>query len=395
MQRILIAVCGGIAAYKSAELVRVFKKNHFDVRVVMTHEATKFINPLTFQALTGNVVYSDLWMSEENNGMGHIELARWADCLIVAPATANCLAKLAYGLADDLVSTIYLATNCSVFIAPAMNQGMWHKPATQRNIEILKRDGTILIEPQSGEQACGDIGIGRLAEPLAIFDAVIKTQHLFLKNIKILITAGATLEPLDPVRYLTNRSSGKMGYAIAQRAIKAGANVTLISGKTQLKIPEFCQFIQIETAQQMYEVVLEHVEKNDIYIGSAAVADYKPVTIAENKIKKNSEQLTIVLEKNPDILTNVARLKSKPFTVGFAAETCDLEKNALDKLNRKNVDMIAANWVGQGDRGFDNENNALEVFWRNGRKSLPLMTKTQLAEKLLMLISEKFHEKNA
>lgn len=395
MQRILIAVCGGIAAYKSAELVRVFKKNHFDVRVVMTHEATKFINPLTFQALTGNVVYSDLWMSEENNGMGHIELARWADCLIVAPATANCLAKLAYGLADDLVSTIYLATNCSVFIAPAMNQGMWHKPATQRNIEILKRDGTILIEPQSGEQACGDIGIGRLAEPLAIFDAVIKTQHLFLKNIKILITAGATLEPLDPVRYLTNRSSGKMGYAIAQRAIKAGANVTLISGKTQLKIPEFCQFIQIETAQQMYEVVLEHVEKNDIYIGSAAVADYKPVTIAEHKIKKNSEQLTIVLEKNPDILTNVARLKSKPFTVGFAAETCDLEKNALDKLNRKNVDMIAANWVGQGDRGFDNENNALEVFWRNGRKSLPLMTKTQLAEKLLMLISEKFHEKNA
>jgi phosphopantothenoylcysteine decarboxylase/phosphopantothenate--cysteine ligase len=394
--RILLAVTGGIAAYKSLELTRLLKKHGADVRVVMTKSAMEFVQPLSFQALSGHVVHCELLNSEAENAMGHIELARWADVFVIAPATANTLAKCAHGLADDLLSTLYLTVQCPVYIAPAMNHAMWNHAATQTNLKILQTHGVNLIAPESGEQACGEVGVGRMAEPETICQRLIAdlTMLPVLANLNIIITAGATREPLDPVRYLTNRSSGKMGYSLAVAAQQAGANVTLISGAAHIQPPKKCHFVQIETAEQMHAAVFEHLENCDIFIGAAAVADYRPVACGNKKIKKNADKITLILEKNADILANVAVSKNPPFTVGFAAETHELERYALDKLARKKLNMIAANWVGREKGGFERDENALEVFWRDGHKALEMTVKTELARQLVKLIAERFHASN-
>ncbi|MGJ0430999.1 bifunctional phosphopantothenoylcysteine decarboxylase/phosphopantothenate--cysteine ligase CoaBC [Methylobacter sp.] len=392
---ILLAVCGGIAAYKSAELVRLLRKKGADVRVVMTRSAMQFISPLTFQALSGNPVHTELLDAEAENAMGHINLARWADKIIIAPATADTIAKLSHGLADDLLSTLCLAAICPIYIAPAMNQAMWHKPVTQENIQRLIAYGATIIGPGQGEQACGETGFGRLSEPTEICErlwAEPTNQHLHGK--KILISAGPTREPLDPVRYITNRSSGKMGYALARAALKAGARVTLVSGPVALTPPADADVVKVETAAQMYEAVISRAETHDIYIGAAAVADYTPATVQPEKIKKQDEQTTITLQKTRDILAEVAQLPGRPFTVGFAAETHDLEAYALGKLTAKNLDMIAANWVGRDQGGFDSEQNALQVFWATGRQTLAMTDKARLAEQLISLIAKRCDEKN-
>ena len=397
-KHILLGVSGGIAAYKAAELVRLFKKQGADVKVVMTKSALQFISPLTFQALSGNSVHSELLDTDAENAMGHINLARWADAFIIAPATANIIAKLSYGLADDLLSTLYLAATCPVYVAPAMNQAMWNNAVTQENVEKLKRHGIGIIGPEQGDQACGEIGFGRLSEPVDIckhlmvaLDKQALSPSQCLQGLNVLISAGPTREPLDPVRYLTNRSSGKMGYALAQAALNAGANVTLVSGPVSLVAPKNVHLIKVETAEQMHEAVISKALENAVYIGAAAVADYSPVIIQAEKIKKQDDQSSLLLRKNKDILADVAKLNKRPFTVGFAAETDHLEVYAQDKLVRKNIDMIAANWVGREQGGFDSEQNALHVFWKTGDKKLVMTTKSQLAEQLINLIAERLH----
>lgn len=389
-KRILLGVSGGIAAYKAAELVRLFRKQGAEVRVVMTQAATRFVAPLTFQALSGQAVRGDLFDAESEHAMDHISLARWADVMVIAPATANLIAKLSHGLADDLLTTLYLAATCPVYIAPAMNQAMWRKPVTQENIAALRRHGVQVIGPAQGEQACGENGFGRMAEPSDIYAALFaKPAAHSLQGLKILISAGPTREPLDPVRYLTNRSSGKMGYALAEAAARAGAEVTLVSGPTQLPPPAQADYVGVETAAEMHAAVLGRAETHDVYIGAAAVADYTPAEIQPEKIKKQGDRSTLVLRKTSDILAEVAALPGRPFTVGFAAETTDLEAYALDKLTRKNLDMIAANWVGRTQGGFDSEQNALEVFWHGGKYTFAMTGKRQLAEQLLALIAER------
>ena len=407
-KRVLVAVCGGIAAYKSAELVRLLIKASCEVRVVMTVSATKFITPLTFQALSGFPVQTQILDIDEENAMGHISLARWADLVIVAPATANMCAKLAQGLADDLVSTLCLASASPIYIAPAMNHVMWHKIVTQDNIKRLQDYGFSIIQPEQGEQACGETGFGRMAEPETICQYLLKNKpselektypHLPVKEqplqgMKILISAGATREPLDPVRYITNRSSGKMGYALAQAAINLGATVNLISGIVNLTAPPKANVIYTETAAQMYTAIIDIAETQDIYIGAAAVADYAPVDVKNHKIKKQAQENILILGKTKDILAAVASLNKRPFVVGFAAETDDLEVYARGKLVRKKLDMIAANWVGKTQGGFESDENALEVFWHNGQQSLPMQDKQHLANQLLDLIIERWNEKN-
>ena len=395
-RHILLGVTGGIAAYKALELVRLLKKEGAQVRVVMTKAACEFIAPLSFQALSGHSVHIELLDVDAENAMGHIELARWADIFIIAPASANTLSKFAHGNADNLLSTLYLAANCPVYIAPAMNHVMWNHVATQTNIQLLQTHGIRLISPEAGEQACGEIGVGRMAEPQTICArllADITAPSQILAGIHIMITAGATREPLDAVRYITNRSSGKMGYAIACAAQLAGANVTLISGITALSPPENCHFIQTETAQAMHSAVFENINPCDIFIGAAAVADYRPIDVAQKKIKKKDDTLTFTLQKNADILADVAATKNPPFTVGFAAETHDLEHYARDKLIRKKLDMIAANWVGGERGGFESNDNALDIFWQDGQKSLPMTSKEILATQLISLIAKRFHLK--
>jgi phosphopantothenoylcysteine decarboxylase/phosphopantothenate--cysteine ligase len=395
-RHILLGVTGGIAAYKALELVRLLKKEGAQVRVVMTKAACEFIAPLSFQALSGHSVHIELLDVDAENAMGHIELARWADIFIIAPASANTLSKFAHGSADNLLSTLYLAANCPVYIAPAMNHVMWHHVATQTNIQIVQSHGIRLISPEAGEQACGEMGVGRMAEPHTICArllADIATPLQILAGIHIMITAGATREPLDAVRYITNRSSGKMGYAIACAAQLAGANVTLISGITALSPPENCHFIQTETAQAMHNAVFENINPCDIFIGAAAVADYRPIEVAQKKIKKKDDTLTLTFQKNADILADVAALKNSPFTVGFAAETNDLEHYARDKLVRKKLDMIAANWVGGERGGFESNDNALDIFWHDGQQSLPMTCKETLAMQLISLIATRFHLK--
>jgi phosphopantothenoylcysteine decarboxylase/phosphopantothenate--cysteine ligase len=399
-KHILLGVSGGIAAYKSAELVRLLRKQGAEVRVVMTQSAMQFISPLTFQALSGNPVHSELLDTDAENAMGHISLARWAHLLIIAPATANLIAKLSHGLADDLLSTLYLAATCPVYVAPAMNQAMWHKTVTQENIEKLRRHDVTVIGPELGDQACGETGFGRMSEPVdinrhlahALEHQTLSTAQC-LRGLKVLISAGPTREPLDPVRYLTNRSSGKMGYALANAALKAGAEVTLVSGPVTLAAPANIELVKVETAAQMYAAVMSRASDQAIYIGAAAVADYSPAIMQPEKIKKQEEQATIILQKTKDILAEVAKLDKRPFTVGFAAETHDLETYARDKLARKKLDMIAANWVGRELGGFDSEQNALQVFWENGEKTLAMTDKKQLAEQLIGLIAERLHKK--
>jgi phosphopantothenoylcysteine decarboxylase/phosphopantothenate--cysteine ligase len=394
-RHILVGVSGGIAAYKAAELVRLLGKQGADVRVVMTESATQFISPLTFQALSGHSVHTDLFDADAENAMGHINLARWADVFVIAPATANTIAKCSCGLADNLLTTLYLAVQCPVYIAPAMNQAMWHKAVTQENIAKLKSHGVSIIAPEQGEQACGDTGFGRMSEPATICERLLaKPVEQCLQGLRVLISAGATREPLDPVRYITNRSSGKMGYALANAAVQAGAKVTLVSGAVSLAIPKSITFYQVETAAQMFDAVLANAPDCDIYIGAAAVADYTPLTVQPQKIKKQDQQSTIILQKTQDILATVAKLDKRPFTIGFAAETDNLESYALGKLHEKNLDMIAANWVGREQGGFDSEQNALQVFWHTGQKNLSMMDKTQLAEQFILLCAERFNEKN-
>jgi len=400
-KHILLGVSGGIAAYKSAELVRLLRKQGAEVRVVMTESAMSFISPLTFQALSGNPVPGELLDADAENAMGHISLARWADLLIIAPATANLIAKLSHGLAEDLLSTLYLAATCPVYVAPAMNQAMWNKAVTQENMAKLRRHGVKVIGPEQGDQACGETGFGRMSEPVDICKQLVSALEFqapstpqCLQGLKVLISAGPTREPLDPVRYITNRSSGKMGYALANAALKAGAEVTLISGPVTLAAPANSDLVKVETAAQMHAAVMSRASDHAIYIGAAAVADYSPAIMQPEKIKKQDEQTTIILQKTKDILADVANLDMRPFTVGFAAETHDLEAYARDKLTRKKLDMIAANWVGRELGGFDSEQNALHVFWENGEKTMAMMNKTDLAEQLISLIAERFNEIN-
>ncbi len=366
----------------------------------MTQSALQFVAPLTFQALSGNPVHSDLLDTDQENAMGHINLARWADVLLVAPATANSIAKFSQGLADDLLSTLYLAATCPVVIAPAMNQAMWHKAVTQENIAKLISHGVNVVGPEKGDQACGENGFGRMAEPLEICDylsGLLQAQlsepvDCCLSGFKVLISAGPTREPLDPVRYITNRSSGKMGYALAHAALRAGAEVTLVSGPVSLTAPINAKVITVETAAQMHVAVMENVANHDIYIGAAAVADYSPVVMQQEKIKKTADLTTITLSKTKDILADVALLDNPPYTVGFAAETHDLENYAKNKLTQKKLNMIAANWVGRHEGGFDSDQNALEVFWKNGRQSLKMTDKNRIAEQLIDLIAARLSE---
>ena len=396
--QILLGVCGGIAAYKSAELVRLLCKQGCDVRVVMTQSAMHFVSPLTFQALSGNPVSSQLLNEDEENAMGHINLARWADIMIVAPASANTIAKLSLGLADDLLSTLYLASNCPVYVVPAMNQVMWNKTVTQENIQRLKNHDVQFIGPEAGEQACGDIGLGRMTEPSDICMAILHEQekHQLLSDLSILISAGPTREPLDPVRYITNHSSGKMGYALAKAAVNMGAKVTLVSGPVQLSVSKGVDLIHVETAEQMYQVVVAEAIKHTIYIGAAAVADYSPVYVHTEKIKKQSSEFnTINLKKTKDIVAKVASLQNlRPFVVGFSAETHNLEHYAKNKLKQKKLDLIAANWVGKGQGGFNKNENELQVYWHSGHKTLKMTHKDHLAKQLIALIVERMNEKN-
>jgi len=396
-KRILLGVCGGIAAYKSAELVRLLRKQDCEVRVVMTTSAMQFVTPLTFQALSGNSVATQLLNPEEENAMGHINLARWADMIIIAPATANTIAKLSYGLADDLLSTLCLAATCPIYIAPAMNQAMWNKPVTQENIQRIAAQNITVIGPEPGSQACGETGYGRMTEAKDICQALLQTNTHSgpLQSINILISAGPTREPLDPVRYITNRSSGKMGYALAEAAKNAGANTTLVSGPVILPTPNDIHCIKVETAEEMHHAVISRVSDYDIYIGAAAVADYSPTNKSASKIKKQQNDSVINLTKTKDILADVAALQNKPaFVVGFAAETDNLEHYAKDKLKRKGLDMIAANLVGQKQGGFDSDDNALHVYWPSGSKALAMTNKKLLAEQLMTLIVEKMNEKD-
>ncbi len=393
-QKILLGICGGIAAYKACELVRLLRKQGAEVRVVMTESATHFVQPLTFQALSGQPVHTQILDTDEENAMGHIQLARWADHFIIAPATANMIAKMAHGLADDLLSTLYLANKSPVSIAPAMNQAMWNKAVTQDNIQRLKQQGVNIIGPESGDQACGDTGFGRMSEAETICSQILQKTDLFLQGKKILISAGPTREALDPVRYLTNRSSGKMGYALAQAAQKAGAEVTLVTGPVNIEKPGQINLIAVESAQEMYDAIVPIASHFDIFIGAAAVADYRPAQLENNKIKKQGEESVIHLQRNPDIIAAVAALKNKPFVVGFAAETQDLDNYAQNKRITKKMDMIAANWVGRETGGFDSDQNALKVFWENGHQNLSMTDKKQLAEQLLKLIAKNLNEKS-
>lgn len=392
-RHILLGISGGIAAYKSAELVRRLKDHGADVRVVMTAAAMEFITPLTLQALSGNPVHTTLLDPEAEAGMGHIELARWADLILVAPASADLMARLASGRGDDLLTTLCLATPAPVALAPAMNQGMWRDPATQANVEILRERGIALFGPAAGEQACGDVGPGRMleAEQLAELAAGL-FQSRALDGVKLCITAGPTREAIDPVRYISNHSSGKMGYALAEAAADAGAQVTLISGPTQLPCPERVTRIDVISAQQMYDASLEKMGNCDIFIACAAVADYRPANVEEQKIKKHNDAMRIELVRNADIVSAVASHPKRPFTVGFAAETQDVVSYARDKLQRKKLDLIVANDVSDSRIGFNTDDNRVTVIGADAEQHIEQMSKRQLARQLIALIAQQHRE---
>lgn len=388
-KRILLGVTGGIAAYKSADLVRRLQDAGAEVRVVMTPGACEFITPLTMQALSGNPVHTDLLDPRAEAGMGHIELARWADLVLIAPASADFLARMTYGHGNDLLSTLCLATGAPVAVAPAMNQQMWADPATQKNQLILQEKGVHIFGPGSGNQACGDVGPGRMLEPA---DLIAMAADVFdydqLTGQHVVITAGPTREAIDPVRYLTNKSSGKMGFALAVAAVEAGARVTLIAGPVALPTPERVQRLDVVRAEEMYQASMEVVEQGcDIFISTAAVADYRPTVTADHKIKKSTEEIHLTLVKNPDIIAAVASHEKRPFTVGFAAETQDVIEYAQGKLKNKKLDMIATNDVSGSNVGFNSDNNALTVIWPGGHKVLPLASKAQIAKQLIELIA--------
>ena len=394
-KRIVLGVTGGISAYKAAFLVRLLRKNGANVRVVMTQSATKFVTPLTFQALSAKPVHTELLDLNTETAMGHIELAKWADLILIAPASANFIARYANGFAEDLLSTLCLATDSPVIIAPAMNQQMWRNQATQENLERINARGITVVGPTTGVQACGDDGPGRMLEPEEI---VVHTANIFQTNIltgsRLLVTAGPTREAIDPVRFLSNRSSGRMGYAVATAAAEAGADVTLISGPVDLAAIGIEKVIHVTSAEEMQESVMQRINNIDIFISAAAVADYRVQKISEQKIKKSDDTYELIMQKNPDILAEVSALYDAPFTVGFAAETENLELNAQTKLHLKNLDMIAANQVDK-KLGIDCDENSLTIFWKTGREKLPLAPKNKLARSLIKLIALQYNEKNS
>lgn len=396
-KHILLGVTGGIAAYKSADLVRRLRERGAEVQVVMTDGAREFVTPMTFQALSGRPVRTDLWDPAAEASMGHIELARWADLVLIAPASADFLARLAGGRADDLLATTCLATAAPIALAPAMNHQMWTNAATQANVTLLKERGVYVFGPGTGDQACGEVGAGRMLEPLelaALADATLVPAGV-LSGRRVLLTAGPTREPIDPVRFISNRSSGKMGFAVAQAARDAGAQVLMICGPVSLATPPGIQRIDVESAADMLAAVQSQVRPDDIFISTAAVADYRPAQAAEHKIKKTEENLALQMARTTDIIGTLAAGALRPaFVVGFAAETDAVEQNARSKMLRKNLDMIAANEVGHA-KAFDCSDNELIVLWRNGRRLLPRNAKTQLARELIELIAKVFAERNA
>jgi len=408
-RRVLLCVGGGIAAYKALELVRRLREAGAEVQVAMTAGAQQFVTPLSFQALSAHPTRTSLWDSAAEQAMGHLELARWADRVVVAPATADLLARLAHGLADDLVTTLCLATNAPLTVCPAMNHRMWLHPATQANVATLHQRGASVVGPNDGPLAEGESGPGRLAEPEEIVAALAAGRAAAavplaaptpvaasagggaLHGLRLLISAGPTYEDLDPVRYLGNRSSGKMGYALAAAAARQGASVVLVSGPVHLPTPDGVQRIDVRSAAQMRAAVLGALPA-DIYIGTAAVADYTPRQVAAQKIKKSGEMLTLELVRTPDILAEVAaQTQALKLVVGFAAETHDIERYARGKLNDKHLDLIIANQVGVAGNGFESDQNAATAYWQQGARSFPAVSKAQLAEQLLALIAERLH----
>jgi phosphopantothenoylcysteine decarboxylase / phosphopantothenate---cysteine ligase len=393
-RKILLGITGGIAAYKTPDLVRRLIERGAEVQVVMTPGAEHFITPLTLQAVSGRSVRTALWDSAAEAAMGHIELARWADEVVIAPASANFLASLAHGHADDLLTTLCLATTAPITVAPAMNQVMWANAATQSNVRIIEERGIRILGPASGEQACGEVGVGRMLEAIEIAESVaanVAVRNL-LNGLKVVVTAGPTRERIDPVRYISNRSSGKMGYAVAQAARDAGAKVVLVTGPVGIAAPTGMQVVHVETAEQMLDAVRTHIVGSNIFVSTAAVSDYKCAQAAREKIKKTQDALTLELARTPDVLATIARANNHPFLVGFAAETENVEQNALEKLNTKNLDMIAANKVGDG-LAFDKDDNALTVYCAGGGKhELPLSSKTILARQLITLIADRYKQ---
>ncbi len=393
-KRILLGITGGIAAYKAAELVRELRKAKAEVRVVMTTAAQEFITPLTLQALSGNPVHYSMLDPEAEAGMGHIELARWADVILVAPASADFIARLTQGMGNDLLTTLCLASDAPLAICPAMNQAMWRDEMTQANIQRLidlKGKKFHHFGPADGEQACGDIGPGRMLEPTIIAEQCAKlfTSKL-LSGLDVVITAGPTREAIDPVRFISNHSSGKMGYALADAARDAGARVTIISGPVRLDQPEKVQVVQVESASEMLAASLEQQHNCDIFIAAAAVADYRPLQVAQQKIKKSGEQMQMSLVKNPDIVATIAQLDDSPFVVGFAAETQDVATYARGKLTKKNLNMIIANDVSNSDIGFNSDSNSVTVFWGENQQDFPPMAKSTLANELIELIAHQY-----
>ena len=393
-RNVLVGVSGGIAAYKSAELVRQLQELGASVRVIMTRGAREFITPLTLQALSGNRVHTELLDAEAELGMGHIELARWADVLLIAPATADLIARLAAGRADDLLTTVALATAAPIVLAPAMNQQMWRDKAAAANVSMLATRGCTLVGPASGAQACGDVGLGRMEEPAVIAAA---TAELFdnglLAGKRVLITAGPTREALDPVRYISNHSSGKMGYALAQAAIEAGAVTTLISGPVSLQAPDHARLLRVESAVEMLDQCMRLLDDCDVFIACAAVADYRPAAMEQQKIKKGPEQISLQLVRNPDIVAAVAASAQRPFTVGFAAETTELLAHAREKMLRKGLDMIVANDVSTKAAGFNSDNNEATVLWPGGEQPLALMGKGAMARRIIELLAQQLSDR--
>ncbi|HDY7675770.1 TPA: bifunctional phosphopantothenoylcysteine decarboxylase/phosphopantothenate--cysteine ligase CoaBC [Vibrio vulnificus] len=389
-KKILLGISGGIAAYKCADLTRRLKERGAEVQVVMTKAAKEFITPLTMQAVSGRPVSDSLLDPAAEASMGHIELAKWADLILLAPATADLIARMAAGMGNDLLTTLVLATDAPVAVSPAMNQQMYRNVATQENIANLSRRGMEIWGPAAGEQACGDVGPGRMLEPMQL---VALCEQFFqpkpLQDKSILITAGPTREAIDPVRYITNHSSGKMGYALAQTAMQLGANVTLVSGPVSLPTPVNVNRINVDSAQEMYDAVMAQASDHDIFISCAAVADYRPATIAEQKLKKtdDSDEMTITMVKNPDIVASVSAMtENRPFTVGFAAETNDVEVYARRKLEKKKLDLLCANDVSVEGQGFNSSDNAITLYWSQGEKALPLNSKGALSMEILKQI---------
>ena len=396
-QKILLGVTGGIAAYKTPELVRRLRDRGADVQVVLTRSAAQFVTGTTLQAVSGHPVRTNLWDEEAEAAMGHIELARWADQVLIAPATAEFMARLAAGAAPDLLTTLCLATEAPLSIAPAMNHIMWANAAVQANRELLESRGVRILGPNEGDQACGETGLGRMVEPDDIAAAlmtgtspvVVTGASLPLQGKTVMVTAGPTREAIDPVRFISNRSSGKMGYAMAHAAAEAGAKVILLSGPVHLPAPQGVERIMIESAEELFAATHAHIDNVDIFIAVAAVSDYRPRTAKSSKIKKTRAEMTVDLVKSPDILVSVAKLARGPFTVGFAAETDRIREYALAKLAAKQLDMIVANEVGAGI-GFEQDENAAHVFWRNGDQVFPLVHKSALAQELIGLIAERY-----